>query len=80
MDARKRQKPHSQEWLCYGRLKWGERPLGGNGRSRGVGKFKKVTVEPELPGLVRWTGQTEEDQNSENRDTGYDHHRRFRSF
>ena len=56
-------------------LEMGRAAAGGDGRSWGVGKLKKIFVEAELPGLVRWTGQTQEDQNSENRDTGYGHHR-----
>jgi hypothetical protein len=41
-----------------------------------VGKFKKDIVEPELPGLVRWTNQTQEDEHGEHRDANYDNHRR----
>jgi hypothetical protein len=46
------------------------------------GKFKKYkdTVEPELPGVVRWTDQTQEDQHGEHRDAGYDNHPRPRSL
>jgi len=61
-------------------LKWGERPVEGSGRSWGMGKFKKDVVEPELsgPGFAYGTDQTQEDQNSEYRDAGYDNHRRPR--
>jgi hypothetical protein len=61
-------------------LKWGERPVGGAGRSWGVGKFKKDAVEEELSGLVRGTDQAQEDQHGEHRDAGYDNPRRPRSF
>ena len=52
----------------------GDRPL------RGMGKFKRDAFEPELPGLVRWTNETQEDQNGKHRDAGYDNHRRPWSF
>ena len=46
------------------RLKWGERPVEGSGRSWGMGKFKMDAVEPKLsgPGLACGTDQTQEDQ------------------
>jgi hypothetical protein len=69
------------EIRCEWTPEMGRAAGGGAGRSWGVGKFKKkVVVEPELPGLVRWADQTQENQHSEHRDAGYDNHRRPRAF
>ena len=59
------------------RLKWGERPVGGAGRSWGMGKIKKDVVELELsrPGFASRADQTQEDQYSEYRDANHDNHR-----
>ena len=48
---------------------------GGTGRSWGMGKFKKIAVDPELSEPVRRTCHTQEEQQSKHRDANYSNHR-----
>ncbi len=48
---------------------------GGAGRAWGMGKVKKTVREPKLPDPIRRSGQTQENQESEHRDTDYGNHR-----
>ena len=60
----------------------GERPGNRSSRSQGMGKFKLdvQAIDLELSNPVRWTGQTEENQQSEYRDTNSRNHRGLGSF
>jgi hypothetical protein len=61
-------KPRQPKWLSEPKpapnqhLRWGRAARGGSGRSWGMGKFKKNSVDAELSGPIRGTGEAQEDQ------------------